>query len=225
MSILNDAINDAALLQEAATKIAQEKIVKALTPRIKKIIEAKLLNEKNDLDNLEIVEAEDGDADDNLELQKDLFGGSDMGGGGGSGMGDDYGSYGGYLEPPDENEDEELEEVVFDMGDQINEEKEINNNFIKENLKRAQNNLSNFKLNQKNKILIKNINESSKIIKKRSQETKNLKEMKYLILSSNKLNESIQKFLSNQVLFKDEKTQNALKEAFTNLTKRYNNTI
>lgn len=66
MSILDDAVKDAVLLQEAATKLAQERIVSALAPKIKQMVESKLLNEE-ELELSDILASLEDDSSDDEE--------------------------------------------------------------------------------------------------------------------------------------------------------------
>jgi hypothetical protein len=47
MKILEEAVEDARQIQDAATRIAQERLVEALNPRLKQMIEARLMNEQD----------------------------------------------------------------------------------------------------------------------------------------------------------------------------------
>ena len=46
MTIIDEAIKDAQLLQEAATKLAEKRLVNALSPKIKQMVEARLFEEE-----------------------------------------------------------------------------------------------------------------------------------------------------------------------------------
>ena len=61
MTIIDEAIKDAQLLQEAATKLAEKRLVNALSPKIKQMVEARLFEEEElDFDQL-ITDLEDKD--------------------------------------------------------------------------------------------------------------------------------------------------------------------
>lgn len=62
MKLIDEAVQDARLIQESAARIAQERLVDALSPKLKQIIESRLLSEES-------LEFEDiiGDLDDDVE--------------------------------------------------------------------------------------------------------------------------------------------------------------
>lgn len=67
MTIINDAIKDANALQEAAVQLAQNKLIARMTPRIRKMVEARILNEKDE-DDEELILTDSEMGDDELEI-------------------------------------------------------------------------------------------------------------------------------------------------------------
>ena len=47
MKLIDEAVQDARLIQESAARIAQERLVDALSPKLKQIIESRLLSEES----------------------------------------------------------------------------------------------------------------------------------------------------------------------------------
>ena len=245
MKIIDEAVQDARQIQEAATKIAQDRLVDALRPRLKKIIESKLLAEEginideliDDLENDEYsasdysdyeaaeseaeseAEAEDEYEEENIFNSENEFK-SDH----------DIASY--TLTSDDDYEDEE-EIPVSDLSYEVDEPKvQINASGeieIEIDLGDNDNDTDADDYDDHDKILtgaevieakevMKNILKASSVLKQRSNRVKNHKDATRIVESADSLKSVVTTFMRSSILTSNDASASMLQEAFTALT-------
>ena len=212
MTIIDEAVRDAALLQEAATKLAEKRLVNALSPRIKRLVEARLLNEE-EIDFEDLLSDLEGVADDDAADEEELETGSEV-------M---------TAVAPDEDDLVSMEMPAFDAspapestaapgvdyvsvhadGD-VNIELEIENEDDEEPV------LTGGAVIEA-KANIRRLRLVSKTLARRARSAKNLTEAKKIHTNTVKLKESVLNYADEPLFTGDAAINTALQEAFTTL--------
>jgi hypothetical protein len=217
-SLLDEAVKDAVELQEAATKLAEKKIIDKLSPAIKKMVESRLFDdelvsskEKLDVDNLlNSIESdefvEDGEFDDfvsssSCEKEKKL----------------DMLIRPSVEIPEDRFSNQDLTSYSLTDFDDKDNLDNVYSSLEKESDEEEENILTSSQLYEaKNNLLkIKNI---TKNLEKRVFLAKNILEFKNIYKNAKKLNECVTDYASKPILTKDIETNSIIKESFIKLS-------
>ena len=212
MTIIDEAIKDAQLLQEAATKLAEKRLVNALSPKIKQMVEARLFEEEElDFDQL-ITDLEDKDDteaadeydsaeydDESAEIEDDVH----------VSMAVPPADAAHALDLPKQKRHDYVS--VYADGD-VNIELELG-----EEEEDADSVLTGGAVIEA-KAAIKRIVQNAAVLKNRAKRAKNLSESKKIYLNAGKLKESVLNYADEPILTGNAITNAALQEAFTTLT-------
>jgi hypothetical protein len=212
MTIIDEAIKDAQLLQEAATKLAEKRLISALSPRIKQMVESRLFEEEEldfdqlltDLEGEDDADEEEYDAGEEeydaegADFEDDVQMSMSMSPDDGIQVTDDTTSQHSYVNVHADgdvnielemDEEEEEDEPVLTGGAVI-----------------------------EAKAAIKRIAQNAAVLRNRAKRARNLSESKKIYRNAGKLKESVLNYADEPILTGNAATNAALQEAFTTLT-------
>jgi len=215
MKLIDEAVQDARLIQESAARIAQERLVDALSPKLKQIIESRLLSEES-------LEFEDiiGDLDD---VGEDTYADEEEGG--------------------DESEqvvmapDEDVTTFTLDSDDDADDAEEHRNEFLP-NIQVNTSGDVEIELNLEDedeedeseddvltgvsvieaRATVKRILKTSNQLRRRAAGVKTLREAKKISESVDSLKSVLSSFMRSSILTTNDASMGMIREAFTSLT-------
>jgi Nucleic-acid-binding protein possibly involved in ribosomal biogenesis len=217
MKILEEAVEDARQIQDAATRIAQERLVEALNPRLKQMIEARLMNEQ-DIDIEEMFD--DLESEDELDARMSFddepkFDTSDDVETVSMSL-DDEGAP--VVTTSADQDQDNPPYVQIDAAGDVNVELEFDDDDDddeKEVITGAE--------VLEMKSTFKHVIKASNALYQRSNRRLNLKEAKKIAKSARSLKSSVTNYASKGILTNDPAFMQSLQEAFVTLSKTQNN--